>query len=133
MGFHLFSRKAANGSAVQSKLVDYLNSVDEAYMSAYATKTMRQLQACVSRECAVKVSRSVFGAVNRYFGAPKFRSTTWAKVSDDGDTIKLLKDVKFDTVKIGAALNVGVAEDYQEYWTVRVSNGTPLVVDISSV
>lgn len=131
----LFGRLAGSKSqtALPSNLESFLNDADAEYMKAFSTKSMRGLQDFVSRECAIKVSRVVFSSMNRYFGAPKFRSTSWVVQERAEDSYRLLKDVKFDTVRLGATLHVGVASDYKELWLVDISSKKPVIMDISAV
>lgn len=130
----LFGRFAGSKSqtALPDSLESFLNDADAEYMKAFSTKSMRRLQDFVSRECAIKVSRVVFSNMNRYFGAPKFRSTRWTIQGKTGSSYHLLKDVQFDTVRVGVTLNVGVASDYKELWLVDVSGRKPIVTDISA-
>lgn len=125
----LYTRSSS--PALSEKLIARLNEADEEYMRAFATKSLRQLQNYVSRECAIKISRSVFSSKGRYFGAPKFRKTTWTLLPEEDTLLKVLKDVKFDSIRIGSILIVGVASNYQEEWMVDLSSDL-LIIDISS-
>lgn len=129
--FALFSKKESDGS-IPSSLRSFLDDADTEYMRAFSTRSIRQLQNYVSRECAVKLSRVIFSGVNRYFGAPKFRNTAWQLQESKEGLLIVEKDVKFDSVRIGATLSVGVATDYKERWTVSVKEGRAVIVDISS-
>ena len=128
----VFRGKQGGNPTLSDKLVDHLNEVDEKYMRAFSTRSMREVSDNLSRECAIKVSRSVFAVgSNRYFGAPKFRKTFWTAVSRCGDVLQVMKDVHFDSVRVGSTLSIGVAADYKEVWTVDVSGSRPIVTDIS--
>ena len=130
----LFGRRSGTKgqAALPDSLVSFLNDADTEYMQAFSTKSMRKLQDFVSRECAIKVSRVVFGRVNRYFGARKFRSTSWSVQEKEDGKYRILKDVQFDMVRVGVTLRVGVAGDYKEVWSVDVNGRKPIITDIST-
>ena len=123
-----------NRSNLARSLVEHLNKVDEEYMKSFAVKSVRGLQDYVSRECAVKISQSVFAIGTRYFGADKFRTTTWTLFKEDGSILTIQKVVTFDKVRVGGAMSINVADSYRELWTVNVERrGHPIVQDIMTV
>lgn len=134
MGLFKCFNKKSDSPGLHKKLFAHLDEVDEVYMRAYATRSLKQLRGFVSHECADKVGRVVFsqGINSRYFGAPKFRKTVWSVIEQRDNVLKVLKDVTFDSVRVGSILSVGVARDYKEYWTVQVSDDGFNVTDISA-
>lgn len=130
--FNLFKRKKISNTDLSKQLVDYLNKVDAEYMRAYAVKSTRILQMYISRECAMKVTSTIFGINSRYFGSSKLRHTTWIKVSQDTKVLKILKNVVFDKIYVGGAMSIEAADNYKEYWLVDISDeDKPIIIDIS--
>ncbi len=103
---------------ISSSLKDFLIKADTAYMNSFATRSMKILSQYLTQECNDKISRIVYSRIDRYFGSPKFRDTEWAVKEETESTIRILKTVTFDTVRIGSVLELGIAEDYCEEWTV---------------
>jgi len=127
----MFSRQKGS-PALSRDLEHFLNDADVEYMRAFATKSIRQLQNFVSRECAVKISRVIFGNANRYFGSEKFRRTEWSIQDSVDGVVTLQKCVHFDKVRIGATLDIGVASDYKECWVVDTRSHKLVVLDIKA-
>lgn len=132
MGLLSMFSKQKGSPALSGGLERFLNDADAEYMRAFATKSIRQLQNFVSRECAVKVSRVIFGNTNRYFGSEKFRKTEWAVQGSVAGIVTLQKSVHFDKVRIGATLDIGVASDYKECWVVDTRDCKLVVLDIKA-
>lgn len=129
----MFFRKAEEDS-VSKDLVSFLNQVDTLYMQAYTTKSTRVLKSYISRDCAVKLSSSIFTYNTRHFGTDKFRTTVWSIVKQEGAILLVRKDVTFDKVKIGKNVKMSVADNYSEHWVVDYRNiANPVVLDISSI
>lgn len=135
MFFGWFKSKKQDDSTTLSKhLIEHLNIVDKEYMKAFSIKSTRVLQAYVSRDCAIKVSQSIFSLGSRYFGADKFRTTNWVLVSEIDGILEVYKDVVFDKVKIGGSMRIGVADNYKELWQIdNTVKSKPIVLDISKV
>lgn len=127
MGFW-FGRK--DRKKLSTSLVSHLDKVDAAYMNAYTIKSMRGIQPYLTPECANKIARKVYSAKNVYFGAPKFRRTEWTLIRDENNQKHILKDVRFDKIKLGARLSLNVANDYQETWIVQKIQSKYVVLDI---
>lgn len=132
MGLLSMFSKQKSSPALSGGLEHFLNDADAEYMRAFATKSIRQLQNFVSRECAVKISRVVFGNTNRYFGSEKFRKTEWVIQDNEDGVVTVQKSVHFDKVRIGATLNIGVASDYKECWVVDTREHRLVVLDIKA-
>lgn len=125
--FNLFN----NANKLSRGTIEYLNKVDLEYMRAYATKTTRNLHQYFDRDCIVKVSRLVLASNSRYFGAEKFRKTTWT-IESSNETEKVIrKRVEFDKVRVCSALSIDVAENYCELWTLSVRDN--IIKDIQKV
>lgn len=112
-------------------MIAYLNEVDLEYMRAYAMKTTRHLQKYVDRDCALKVSREVLACRSRYFGAEKFRKTTWTIESSNDVEQVIRKQVVFDQVRVCSSLTIDVAENYCELWTLARKDN--IIKDIQRV
>ena len=130
--FSIFKKNQEDGS-MSSHLRGVLETVDELYMEAHATKSTKQLQAYLSRDCLVKVSQSVYSIGTRYFAAPKFRNTKWTILENVDDVLKIEKDVVFDKVLVGGKVSVAVANSYREIWTVDTSKRNVVITDISLI
>lgn len=122
--------KKAKPSALSRDTISFLSQADLAYMRSYATMTVRDLQLYTTRECALKILRKVHSEPNRYFGSPKFRKTGWEMLSESGDMVEIKKTVNFDSVRIGSALSIEVADDYTEIWSLRKLNKKWVVFNI---
>lgn len=130
----MFGFGKSDDSGLSKKLIKYLTMVDELYMRAYGIRTSRALYDYLSTEAIQKVNKAIFQLGGRYFGTAKFRSTTWSIISEMGTTLILLKDVKFDKVRVGSTISVAVADNYSEEWTVDLSNkDKPIVTMIQDV
>ena len=98
--FDLFKRRKLDNTELSKQFINYLNKVDKEYMRAYSIKSTKQLQIYVSRDCTVKLANSIFSISSRYFGSDKLRHTTWTKVQENSEIVKILKDVVFEKVRI---------------------------------
>lgn len=107
----------------------FLNKVDEAYMRAFSTKGVKALMDYMSPECLSKVRTWVYTTNIRYFGAEKFRTTTWEVLTEKNGILSLRKTVVFAKVKVTNRMSMKVAEDYEEVWRVDTNAGLR-VVDI---
>ena len=132
--FDLFKRRKLDNTELSKQFINYLNKVDKEYMRAYSIKSTKQLQIYVSRDCTVKLANSIFSISSRYFGSDKPRHTTWTKVQENSEIVKILKDVVFEKVRIGGSMSIEVADNYKEYWLIDMSNKEqPIVLDISKI
>ena len=134
MFFGLFKRSEDNNNlGLPKHLIEFLELADKEYMRAFALKTTRGLQPYVTRECAVEVSQAVFSIGSRYFGADKFRKTTWSYAGEEDSITLARKDVVFDRIKIGGDMRIGVADNYSEIWEVDLSDKkSPVISGIHS-
>lgn len=122
----------AKTDKISGKMVNFLNKVDEEYMLAYNTKTIRGLQEYISRECGISVSQKIHGVGSRYFGAAKFRNTKWQLQSKEGNSYTILKSVVFDKITVAGAMRMSVANDYQEIWVVNADDKKMIVTAITA-
>lgn len=135
MFFGLFKRgeEKESNQRLPRHLIEFLNEADREYMKCFSLMTTRGLQPYVTRECAVAVSQSVFSIGSRYFGADKFRNTSWSLDDEEDEVLLVRKDVVFDRVKIGGDMRIGVADNYSEIWEVDMSNKkSPIISGIHS-
>jgi len=128
-----FMKKQTSSHGISKDLQAYLDKVDAVYLRAYATKTTRELKEYVTNECALKVSRQIFGAASRYFGTPKFRNTDWMILTEEDNVLTLLKEVTYDSVRVSDLLKISAADDYKEHWVIDCSGKVPVVLDIIAV
>ena len=117
----LFFSKKRDESGLSKECINFLNAVDYEYMRAFSTRSMRTLNTLLTRECAINVSRLIFAVNSRYFGAEKFRTTSWTVMQEEETFTRVLKDVVFDKVKVAGSLYIDIADNYREVWELDTS------------
>lgn len=118
-GLFKSSSENTTSSGIKGDLLEFLKQVDKLYMESYSLKSTRDIAHYLSPNCARKLSLVICSINARYFGDAKYRRTNWSCVSNDGDTIVIRKEVKFDNVKVAGRLSIAVADNYNEVWTVK--------------
>lgn len=114
--------------------ISFLDKVDEAYMQVFATKAVtRTLNSYMTRDLLVIMNRKVLGYGYRYFGAPKFRKTSWTLLDLYEDKMRILKEVTFGKVKVSGGISISVASDYSEIWMLDYSGKVPMISGIEEV
>lgn len=111
----MFGIKKEAGALSRAQL-SFLNKVDKEYMKAFNTRSVRDLQQYLTRDCNVKVSKKIYGIGAKYFGSERFRNTEWIVQSKEESKTVIRKVVTFDKVKVVGSICIGVADDYDELW-----------------
>lgn len=119
----MFGLCKRNKTKLPSSLINFLNEADTEYMKAFAIKNTKVLKDHLSRDCIIKIGQEVFSIGTRYFGAEKFRKTSWTILSDMDGVVEVLKTVTFDKIKVGGSLSISVQTNYKELWVVGANNG----------
>ena len=121
-------------SGIREDYTDFLNEVDEYYMRAFSTRAVnRLLSPYLTRECIVKVSRKILSGRERYFGAEKFRRTSWVLLCKGVDEWRIKKVVEFDKIRVAGQVAISIAPDYVEEWSVDFRSKPYQVKDIQDV
>lgn len=110
-------------------LVKFLTEADKALSLAYQTKRIQPLEAYVDQACARRVMERMRSNEKEYSGIDRYKHVNWSKQLGSGDSVKYIKSVTYDHVKLSQGVIAPVGIDYKEEWTV-IDGQSPKVVDI---
>lgn len=122
--FGLFNKKKSGGSNVSTS--QFLMKADEAYVRAFQTKVLGNLDKYLTRLCCTKLMERIRFSEKENVGIERYKKTTWTKSSDG----TFVKQVTFDDVNMGCGVKVPLGDSYMEYWTVINENNEKKVSEI---
>lgn len=120
----LFSKKPSGGS--ESGTIRFLTKADEAYVRAFQTKVLGNLDVYLTRLCCTKLMERLRFAEKENVGIERYKNTKWQRATDG----TYVKQVSFDDVNMGCGIRVPLGDPYIEYWTLVKENDTQKVSEI---
>lgn len=120
----LFGKKSSGGP--KGTTAQFLMKADEAYVRAFQTKVLGNLDKYLTRLCCTKLMERIRFSEKENVGIERYKKTTWTKSADG----TFVKQVTFDDVNMGCGVKVPLGDAYKEYWTVINENDQKKVSEI---
>lgn len=130
MGLFSFLNKSSES---KDKLVDWLETVDQAYSKSFQVKNATSLGEYLTRPCLVKQMERIRVGEKAYAGLDRYKHVKWEKQAPIGESLVYLKIVTYDQVKMSRGIVAPVGEAYNERWCIIQDNGKYKVAEIRRI
>ncbi len=122
MGLFSHAKSESNDGSISK----FLSKADEAYVRAFQTKVLGNLDKYLTRLCCTKLMERIRCTDRESVGIERYKRTRWSK----GQNGTYVKDVSFEDVNMGCGVKVPLGDPYKEYWTVIQENENRKVSEI---
>jgi hypothetical protein len=124
----MFFRKSA-GNAV----IDFLNRADHEIERAYITRDGINLSRVLAPRLFDLISDSLYDMQKVVRGNSQYKKSKWSVIGESGSVTSVLKETKFEKIKLTRNICLAVGQDRKEIWEVVKNGNTLLVQSIKEV